>query len=107
MGKLREGYLFVDHRASPGFSPELAQRLGLDPSQVGEGKVMEAATLTCKHCGVVVVKNPDRVRARARCSKCDAYVCDNCAPLPCRPFAQVVDDVLDGKTPIPVLAKKE
>ena len=60
--KAREGYLMVDHRASPGLPPELAVSLGLDPKLVGEGKLMEAATLTCSHCKGALLKNPLRVR---------------------------------------------
>lgn len=104
--KKAEGYLFVDHRASPGIPPELAQKLGLDPKQVGEGKVMEAKTLTCNHCKAVLIFNPLRTRERGHCFKCNAYICDTCKAVgECRPWAQVVDDVIDGKTPIPVLAR--
>jgi hypothetical protein len=101
-----EGYLLVDHRSSPGM-PELAsRRLGLDPRFTGEGKMYESVTLSCAHCRTVVVKNPLRVRERGHCFKCNAYVCDACAAVrECRPFTQVIDDVLDGKTPIPLLAK--
>lgn len=101
---MHEGYLFVDHRASP----------GLPGSKFfGEGKVFEAATLSCSHCRISVVPNPDRVRERFRCPHCavnDDYLCDICAQgfkqnKVCRPFKQVVDDVKSGKTPVPVLAR--
>jgi len=104
--KKAEGYLMVDHRASPGIPTELAIKLGLDPKLVGEGKLMEAATLTCGHCRSVVIVNPLRTRERAHCFKCNSYICDGCKAVgKCRPFTQVVDDVMDGKTPIPVLAR--
>lgn len=75
----REGYLMIDHRASPGLDEGLARYVGLDPTLAGEGKLLEAATLTCSHCKAVVVKNPLRVRERAQCAKCGwHYVCDFC-----------------------------
>lgn len=74
----REGYLMIDHRVSPGLPEDIARWTGLDPKHCGEGKLLEAATLTCAHCKTVVVKNPLRVRERARCFKCNHYVCDNC-----------------------------
>lgn len=96
------GYLTIDHRASPGFTPEVAQQLGLDPKQVAEGRVMEAATLTCSHCKCVVVKNPLRTRERPFCMKCYHYICDGCAFLASQPdyshtpFEKVIDDHLDA-----------
>lgn len=76
----REGYLMIDHRASPGLPEDLARATGLDPKYCGEGKVFEAATLTCSHCKAVVVKNPLRTRERAKCARCGwHYVCDMCA----------------------------
>lgn len=66
MSKIHEGYLMIDHRASPG-TPE-----------VPEGTVFEAATMHCSHCGTVVIVNPNRTRERAWCQPCDKYVCDNC-----------------------------
>lgn len=73
-----EGYLFVDHRASPGLPKEVAIKMGLDPTLVSEGKVMESTTLTCAHCGTVVIVNPYRLRERGHCFKCMAYICDAC-----------------------------
>ena len=76
----REGYLMIDHRFSPGLPEDVARATGLDPRYCGEGKLLEAATLTCSHCKAVVVKNPLRVRERAKCFKCGwHYVCDFCA----------------------------
>lgn len=72
----REGYLFVDHSASPGLPPELQRRMGGQPGQ----KIIENATLTCCHCKTAVLKNPFRTRERHRCPKCSMkYVCDPCA----------------------------
>ncbi len=78
--KFQEGYLFVDHRASPGLPEDVALAVGYDPKLTKEGKFFEAATLGCPHCGVHVVMNPLRTRERAQCPKCNfAYVCDWCA----------------------------
>jgi len=72
----REGYLFLDHRASPGLPEDMARRMGGLPGS----RVIEAATLTCCHCKTVVIKNPFRQRERASCPKCSFdYVCDLCA----------------------------
>lgn len=107
----REGYLLIDHSASPGIPEDLAVRLGLDPHLVREGKVMEAATYTCAHCKGAVVKNPLRTRERASCMKCGGkYICDNCA-LEVRlpgyshtPFDKKVDLTKDAEAKgIPIL----
>ena len=67
--QIHEGYIIVDHRASPG--------LPNDPLR-GEGTLFEAKTNHCNHCGTVVILNPLRTRERSYCSKCDKYVCDQC-----------------------------
>jgi hypothetical protein len=72
------GYLFVDHRASPGLTAEEARAVGFDPSMAGS-KVIEADTMTCSHCKAVVVKNPLRQRERGFCLYCSHYICDCCA----------------------------
>lgn len=102
--KSREGYLMVDHRASPGLPADIARAAGYDPDAVGEGKLFEAATLTCAHCKVSVVKNPFRVRERANCPKCDHhYICDGCdyqttlADYSHLPYDKFVDLTIDGK----------
>lgn len=75
----KEGYLFVDHRASPGLDAEMARRIGYEPEFVKEGKLYEQATLTCCHCTTVVIKNLLRTRPRENCAKCgNSYVCDWC-----------------------------
>lgn len=45
-----EGFLLIDHRASPGVPEEIALAAGMDPKHCGEGKLFEAPTLTCSHC---------------------------------------------------------
>jgi len=87
-----EGYVLIDHRASPGLTPEFARNAGLDPKLTAEGKMLEAATLTCSHCNTVVIMNPERKRERGYCRKCDHYVCDNPAcRSDCRPFHYIQD----------------
>jgi len=73
-----DGYLFVDHRASPGLPADMAIAAGYDPDQVREGKVYEAPTLGCAHCGTHVIINPWRTRERGWCAKCDRYICEGC-----------------------------
>lgn len=97
------GYLLVDHRVSPGLPEDISRACGYDPKLTGEGKVFEAATLTCSHCKCSVVKNPLRIRERARCSKCGFhYICDACAAAMLHPdynhtpFEKVVELVLNG-----------
>jgi hypothetical protein len=76
-----EGYLLIDHRNSPGITEEFIRSCGKDPADfliVGEGKVLEAATLTCSHCQKVVHMSPTRKRERGSCRKCNKYICDDC-----------------------------
>ena len=102
--KANEGYLMVDHRASPGLPVDVALAAGYDPSAVAEGKLFESVTLTCAHCKVVVVKNTARVRPRASCLKCGGhYICDGCnwqmslADYSHLPYDKFVDLTVDGK----------
>jgi hypothetical protein len=73
------GEIVVDHRASPGIPENMAVRLGYHPSQVKEGALFEAATMTCVHCNRPVIRNPMRTRERAWCAQCGCqYICDWC-----------------------------
>ena len=98
-----DGELFLDHSASPGFTPEQAQKLGMPAELVGEGKKMHAATLGCPHCGSHVLLNPMRKRPRAHCYQCDAYICDGCdivryeSGYVHRTIKQIRDLILSGK----------
>lgn len=38
--------------------------------------VVESAVYTCPHCSRFIWKNPQRVRPRGYCAKCDRVVCD-------------------------------
>ena len=97
-----EGCLIIDHRDSPGVTPEQVQGRG---PVVGKGQLLETATQTCVHCQRIVVLNPLRTRPRHYCQKCDDFQCDLCANLPCKPFAKVIDEILEagarGQTPPP------
>lgn len=96
-----EGYLYINHKDSPGISDELMQRVQPEmPSGAGKG-LFEAATVTCSHCQVMVVINPLRTRARPYCPKCDHYICDLCYGVltqtgACKTFKQIVDDTLEA-----------
>ena len=96
----KEGYLLVDHRASPGLPENVARFAGYDPAHCGEGKLFEAATMTCSHCKVSVVKNPLRTRERSKCSKCGwHYICDICAADMDRPdYSHLPYDKLRDET---------
>lgn len=76
----REGWLLIDNR--------------LAPPEEGVPRFMEAATSTCSHCQQQVVRNPVRMRERAYCPSCDAYICDRCEGIRavngCRPFEAVI-----------------
>lgn len=81
------GWLMIDNRAS------------------GEG-VKEMHTMSCSHCGGVVVLNPQRIRARAYCRSCDHYICDNCGVVASQPqyqhmsFKELADKVRNGQLTI-------
>lgn len=87
-----EGYLLVDNRAG-----------GALP---GQGSVEERATLTCAHCSAAYIKNPNRIRPREFCRKCNRYICDNCGAVAARPgyvhrsFAELADLVRNGTVSI-------
>jgi hypothetical protein len=85
------GYLVIDHRDSPGLTPEdVAHVPGALVAPGGE--VLERDVLQCAHCQRSVVLHPLRTRPRSYCAKCDHYICDD--PIcnrECRPFAHVLD----------------
>jgi hypothetical protein len=95
-----EGYALIDHRESPGLTPEDAA-ICPDGIPVGRGQLFESAFITCSHCQRGVVLNPDRTRERGYCRKCDKYICDQCTAALhntgiCRPYAQLVDEILEA-----------
>ena len=78
--KKHEGYLLVDNRFGPGVTDEMVNRSGLSGVPVvKEGQKFESATITCSHCHTIVIMNPERVRERTYCRKCNHYICDGCA----------------------------
>lgn len=100
---MKLGYLFVDHRASPGLTEAEALWAGYNPRYSGEGRVFEADTLTCRHCKTVVVKNAERTRERGFCRSCMHYICDGCEwqsrqpDYVHTPFDKLVDDAKSGR----------
>ena len=76
--KRHDGELVIDHRGSPGLTPEEAAACGMPGINVGEGTETGLATLGCNHCGGCVIVNPWRTRERAYCRHCDHYICDGC-----------------------------
>lgn len=98
------GFLFIDHRFSPGISDDLARAAGYPEGSGREGRMLETKTMCCAHCKTHVVPNPRRVWERASCPKCSHhYICDACAfemTLPDyshTPFEKKVDLALSGK----------
>jgi hypothetical protein len=88
----REGYLMIDHRASPGLEDGFMTKIGLNGPSLSEGKLFESGIATCSHCNTVVILQPLRTRDRGHCQKCDAYICDNPAcHKDCTPFNKVLD----------------
>lgn len=65
------------------------------PDQPFKPGVAEIPTLTCYHCGCVVVLNPQRTRERAWCWNCDHYICDTCKlvslQIGCHPVEQALE----------------
>lgn len=106
-----EGYLEIDHRESPGITPELAAKVGRGTIPVPAGQIFKAATFNCSHCETLVVINPKRIRARGYCPKCDHDVCDFCEGERirtgvCRPMKQIIEEFQEAAvkgTPPPKL----
>lgn len=95
-----QGELLIDHRNSPGITPEWAAARGVAGPVVGGGKVYESGLKNCKHCGGDVLMHPQRTRDREWCSVCDAYICDSCGLLrklgsPHKSLGAVLDDIFN------------
>lgn len=96
-----EGYVLIDHRNSPGITPEFIRANNLDAPAVGAGQVFESALNVCGHCGADVILNPKRTREREWCFTCDKYICDGCGAsrklgIKCVSYNQRLDDVFDA-----------
>jgi hypothetical protein len=76
-----EGEVYIDHRNSPGLPPEIAAMMGVPAAMVAKGQTCELAFYVCSHCDCSIIKNPERVRPRDRCQKCDQLICEECAAL--------------------------
>ncbi len=91
-----EGEVFIDHRNSPGM-PELGP-FGPRLKGTEAGGLLEDKLYVCSHCNSSIILNAARERARAYCSKCDKYICDECEAvmhwtLECRDFQRQLDTV--------------
>ena len=94
MSKPREGLLIIDHRNSPGVSAEFIRASGVVAPAVAAGNLFESPTITCAHCNTLVILNPNRLRPRGYCRKCDAYVCDSpVCNAECTPHIKLIDDL--------------
>jgi hypothetical protein len=114
-----EGFLLIDHQASPGLTPAdfrkagitgaYLRSLGLDPAEFGPGKRLERATRRCCHCGNQVFLNPQRVRERYFCRTCPKghdYVCDRPeCHYDCAPFRKKVEKLLEERIKAEQLAR--
>lgn len=100
--KSKEGWLFIDHRAGAGLPEHVARLAGYDPKLCVGGKLFEAGTITCSHCGNAYVKNKYRIRAREFCRKCDHYICDGCGAIAAQadyvhiPFRQLAEAAINS-----------
>jgi len=97
-----EGYLLIDHRESPGITPEEAALAGKATLPIGRGRKFEAPSVKCSHCERLVIMNPLRTRDRAYCPKCDRYLCDDCelkrviSGGECYSYKQKIDDFINA-----------
>lgn len=97
-----QGEVIIDHRNSPGISPEWMAEHGLDPDRaVGAGRTFVSGLKNCSHCGDDVIMHPQRQRERAWCRSCDAYICDGCGLLlklgkSCKPLQQTLYEIFSS-----------
>jgi hypothetical protein len=99
-----EGYVMVDHRESPGFTPQEAAQAGFRNLPVGKGTKFQGITYRCSHCEAqIVLEIKNRDKSPGHCSKCDRNLCKRCALVwkltgVCRPFNQIIDEMLTKGT---------
>lgn len=99
--KDHSGYLIIDHKDSPGISPEeIPDRLKKSTIAVQKGQVYEADIQQCTHCQRGVILNTERIRERGYCPYCYHYICDSCREMlditgQCIPFKKVLDAIVD------------
>jgi hypothetical protein len=65
--RAKEGYLQIDHRASPG------------TPLIPGGMNYESATATCSHCSIPITLDPRRTKPKEYCAACDGYICSVCS----------------------------
>ena len=101
----RAGYVCIDHRESPGFTPQQCVDGGRTKlaGHIGAGQMFEAKTDFCSHCERVVIRNPDRLRQRGWCWNCDHFICDDCALVmkisgECMPMAKKIEKLARSLT---------
>jgi hypothetical protein len=92
-----EGYLEVNHRNSPGITPEQAAATGFVCMPVGAGQTLKAPTYNCCGCQALIIVNPMR---REWCSQCDRYLCDRCALARKltgfhKPYKKFLDEIIE------------
>lgn len=97
----QQGELLIDHRNSPGLTPEWAMVNGVGGPIVQAGRTYETGIKMCAHCGGQVMMNPMRTREREWCMICDAYLCDNCGlnkklGVPHKSFRQVLGELFEA-----------
>jgi hypothetical protein len=100
--KSLEGYVMIDHRASPGIPPEVANRLGI-PKDAGQG-LYEGAFIMCNHCQncIMVVIDPLKPTDRIPCSGCNRYICNACEYKMkhlgerCKTFDEIADEICEN-----------
>lgn len=89
------GYLEIDHRDSPGLTPEQVAGIPWAIAVPG-GQRFERDHAQCSHCQRTVILEPLRTRDRGYCPKCYHYICDECESirvksLVCVPFVKQID----------------
>jgi hypothetical protein len=96
----REGRLFIDNKLGGPLSlAQQAQIAALEATGVHviaaqPGTALEAATITCAHCHMTFLRNPQRQRARGYCAKCHHYLCDSpTCNRDCRPMKRLLDEL--------------
>lgn len=98
-----DGELEIDHRFSPGLTPEEMRAFGMPEVPGGSGSSARLATVGCNHCGGIWLVNHYRTRERYYCRICDHYLCDLCKAQSAQPgyvhrtIGQLADMIQGGK----------
>ncbi len=102
-----EGYLEIDHRESPGFTPEQAKEARWGKTMPVGSKQFKLVTYKCCGCEAMIVVRPERTRERTWCRACDAFMCDGCAwALKItgnhKPMQQIIDEFMRKAANLPI-----